>query len=53
MLQSGLSAQAAAQETASGLEQARLQSLANILLGNQQQQQTGLLEGLFNKYIKS
>ena len=53
MLQSGLSAQAAAQETASGLEQARLQSLANILLGNQQQQQTGLLEGLYNKYIKS
>jgi len=53
MLQSGLSAQAAAQETASGLEQARIQSLANILLGNQQQQQTGLLEGLFNKYIKS
>lgn len=53
MLQAGLTAQQAAQQQATGLEQARLQALSNILLGQQGVGgvggSTGLFEGLLGK----
>lgn len=53
MLQAGLTAQQAAQQQATGLEQARLQALSNILLGQQgvggAEGSTGLFEGLLGK----
>jgi hypothetical protein len=53
MLQAGLTAQQAAQQQATGLEQARLQALSNILLGQQgvggAGGSTGLFEGLLGK----